>query len=60
MDYHVLVRGEEWAPANIMQVISQQANVYLTLLRESLAGHRSAPIRKEPQKVRNIDKINWL
>ncbi len=48
------------APANVLQVISQQANVYLTLLRESLAGHRSAPIRKEPQKVRNIDKINWL
>lgn len=48
------------APANILQVISQQANVYLSLLKDSLAGHRSAPVRKEPKKVKNIDKINWL
>ena len=47
------------APANVLQTISQQANNYLSLLRDSLAGHRAAPTRTEPQKVKSIDKINW-
>lgn len=43
----------------VTQLIAQQSNAYLSLLRESLAGHRAAPVRIEPNKVKNIDKLNW-